>query len=135
MRRLSALYKWISSCRVFRLMQKRRWTGSQWCLINRCAYNLIGTFDIMKLGGQTRPVASSPEQLASRRGFPKAKKHLITQTVDIFGFLNQLQEAHRYPGLHSALLHSTHSFDYYRLFQPFFVHFSTLDSPNIYSMN
>lgn len=96
MKRLSALYKWISSCRVFRLMQKRTWTSSQLCLISRCAYNLIGTFDIMKLGEQARPVAGTRGQLAASRGFPKAKKHMITQTVDIFGFLNQFQEAHRF---------------------------------------
>ena len=95
MKRLSALYKWISSGRVFRLMQRKTSTSSQLCLINRCAHNLISTFDIMKLNGQIKPLSLTPEQLSTNRGFPKAKKHMITQTVDIFGFLNQFQEAHR----------------------------------------
>jgi hypothetical protein len=49
----------------------------------------------MKLNGQIKPLSLTPEQLSTNRGFPKAKKHMITQTVDIFGFLNQFQEAHR----------------------------------------
>ena len=95
MKRLSAFYKWISSGRVFRLMQKGDQLPEQVCLISQCAKNMIDTFELMKLKAQRKPVSQAAEDLAVNYGFPKAKKHMIRQTIDIFRFLNHSMEENK----------------------------------------
>jgi len=66
------------------------------CLVRRCAANLLDNYAPMKLLGQVKPVLVEPhERRVVNQGFPKAKKQMLLQTIDMFSFLGSCQETAR----------------------------------------
>ena len=56
--------------------------------------------EIMKISEQVKPIlVDVNEQLVLRHGFPRAKKQMIVQAIDMFNFLGNFQEAVKYIGL------------------------------------
>lgn len=96
MKRLSSFYRWISSSRVYRLLhlesEKQAQNIHRACLVNRCVSNLIKNFDMMKLSEQLRPIMATDQEMISSYGFPKAKKHLVMQSAELFSYLENYHE-------------------------------------------
>ena len=84
--RLAAFYKWISTGRVFRLIERGEKHTSNVhlkCLLSRCGAQLVSLFDKMKIGEQKRRVDQLNEPCGFARGFPLAKKHLVGQLIQL----------------------------------------------------
>ena len=103
MKRLGSFYRRISAGRIFQLIKKKLLpTNDIWehdgdvyrsCLINRCVKNMLDNYEMMKLKQQIKPIlVDTSEVRIYNRGFPRAKKQMILQTIDMFRFLGNFNE-------------------------------------------
>ncbi len=66
------------------------------CLINQCAKIMLENYELMKLLPQLTPILLNMNEKSVMNGFPKAKKQMLLQTIDMFSFLRNYQETSKW---------------------------------------
>lgn len=99
LKRLGNFYKWISACRVFRLMEAFHQNLNEIhnlnCVIKRCIFQLLNVLKNIKIMPQKTPISELNDQVITDRGFPYAKKNLILQLIKMFTYSKNFNESNK----------------------------------------
>ena len=91
LKRLASFYKWISTERVFRLLDtSAKKNINLKCLVKRCSNEVFGLFEDLKILPQKTPAVQETNEI--QIGYPYTKKHLVSELIQLFRFNNEIKE-------------------------------------------